>query len=100
LVGFFARSLSREGYGRKAFDVCNHPSFDDFACGLMAIKTGLWGIENDENLKKRFPPRSLAGMTPGAYWAPPQECKEIMESYRRARLRREVRLPATDAASN
>jgi hypothetical protein len=82
LVGFYARSLSREGYGRRSYDVSNHPSFDDFARGLMAINTGLWGIEKDQNLKMQFPPRALAGMTPGAYWVPPKE--ETMASYRRA----------------
>jgi hypothetical protein len=85
VVGFYARSLSRQGYGRQSYDVRNHPSFYDFACGLMAINTGLWGIEKDENLKKRFPPRPLAGMTPGAYWAPPKEYEQIMASYRRSR---------------
>jgi hypothetical protein len=80
IVGFFARSLSRLDY-----DLPKHPSFDDFARGLMAINTGLWGIEKDENLKRRFPPCPLAGMTPGAYWAPPKEYEETMASYRRSR---------------
>jgi hypothetical protein len=87
VVGFYARSLSRQGYGRQSFDVCNHPSFDDFARGLMAINTGLWRTEKDENLKKRFPPRLLEGMTPSAFWAPPEEYAELMASYRRAELR-------------
>ena len=81
LVGFYARSLDRLDY-----DV-QHPSFDDFARGLMATNTNMWGIEKDEVLKKRFPPRPLAGMTPGLYWAPPKEYEETMASYRRARLR-------------
>jgi hypothetical protein len=83
IVGFYARSLSREGYGRQAYDVCNHPSFNDFARGLMAINTGGWGIERDEDLKRRFPPCPLAGMTPYAYWAPPNEYEDIMASFRR-----------------
>jgi hypothetical protein len=66
LVGFHARSLARQGW-----DVRKHPSFEDFCCGLMATNTNMWVIEKDENLKRRFPPRPLAGMTPGAYWAPP-----------------------------
>ena len=72
LVGFCARSLSRHGY-----DVRKHPSFDDFACGLMAIakQEGLWGLERDAGLIKRFPPRQLAGMTRAAYWDP-HECAE------------------------
>jgi len=79
VVGFYARSLSRLDY-----DVQKHPSFEEFARGLMAMNTGLWGIEKDENLKRRFPPRPLAGMTPGAYWAPPKEYEETIARYRRA----------------
>jgi len=78
VVGFYARSLSREGYGRRSYDVGNHPSFNDFARGLMAIDTGLWGIEKDAQLRMRFPPRHLAGMTSGAYWAPPKEYEDTM----------------------
>jgi hypothetical protein len=79
VVGFYARSLSREGYGRQSYDVCNHPSFDDFARGLMALATerGLWGLENDETLMRRFPPRPLVGMIRGAFWVPPEEFKEL-----------------------
>jgi hypothetical protein len=80
IVGFYARSLSRQGY-----DVQKHPSFDDFARGLMAINTGLWGIEKDAQLRMRFPPRPLEGMTPSAFWAPPEEYEELAASYRRAR---------------
>jgi hypothetical protein len=96
IVGFFARSLSRQGYGRQSYDVCNHPSFDDFACGLMAraMESGLWDLEKDEQLKRRFPPRPLAGMTPGAYWAPPKEYEETMASYN------EVHRPAAKRRSN
>ena len=87
VVAFYARSLSRGGYGRRSYDVGNHPSFHDFACGLMAmaVESGLWGLEEDAALKRRFPPRPLAGMTPGAYWAPPKEYEDTMASYRRAR---------------
>jgi hypothetical protein len=84
LVGFYARSLSRGGYGRRSYELGNHPSFHDFACGLMAINTGLWGIEKDAQLRMRFPPRPLAGMTPGAYWAPQKEFDDTMASYGRA----------------
>jgi hypothetical protein len=83
VVGFYARSLSRQDY-----DVRKHPSFDDFARGLMALamEKGVWNLEKDENLKRRFPPLPLAGMTPSAFWAPPEEYEEIMASYYR-RLR-------------
>jgi hypothetical protein len=72
VVGFYARSLSRAGHGRKRYQFQTHPSFDDFARGLMALATegGLWGLEEDETLIRRFPPRPLVGMTPSAYWDP------------------------------
>jgi hypothetical protein len=80
IVGFYARSLSRQGY-----DVQKHPPFDDFARGLMAlaVEKGLWNLEKDEDLIRRFPPRRLEGMTPSAFWAPPEEYERIMASYRR-----------------
>jgi hypothetical protein len=82
IVGFFGRSLEANEY-----DFHRHPSFEDFARGLMAMAVdgGLWGLEHDAQLKKRFPPRRLPGMTPGAYWAPPKEYEAIMASYRRER---------------
>jgi hypothetical protein len=66
IVGFYARSLSIRNY-----DTRMHPSFDDFACGLMAmaVDRGLRDLEKDEFLKRRFPPRPLSGMTSGAYWS-------------------------------
>jgi hypothetical protein len=90
VVGFFARSLSRQGYGRQPYDVCKHPSFDDFARGLMAIAVdrGLKSLEQDAQLKKRFPPRPLAGMTPGAYWVSPEEYEELQRSEAAYRCRR------------
>jgi len=38
--------------------VRKHPSFDDFAW----TEKGLWNLEKDENLKRRFRPLPLAGM--------------------------------------
>jgi hypothetical protein len=82
VVGFYARSLSRQEY-----DVCNHPSFDDFARGLMALaaERGLWGLENDETLMRRFPPRPLVGMMPSAYWDP-HEYAELRDQELDARV--------------
>jgi hypothetical protein len=82
VVGFFARSLSRQDY-----DVQKHPSFDDFARGLMALAVakGLWNLEKDETLIRRFPPRPLQGMTPSAFWAPPKEYERLMASYGHSR---------------
>jgi hypothetical protein len=77
LVGFYSRSLAIQDH-----DVLKHPTFDDFCCGLMAIDTGAWGIEKDKNLKRRFPPRPLPGMTSGAYWSSGGEHEERMEPER------------------
>lgn len=72
IVGFYARSLDANEH-----DICRHPSFEDFARGLMASNSGLWGIEKDEKMRKRFPPRPLNGMGPGLYWEAPRERKRI-----------------------
>jgi hypothetical protein len=77
VIGFYARSLYVRDY-----DVRKHPAFEDFARGLMAINTGLWRIEKDPQLRMRFPPRPLVGMTPSAYWAPPKEYERITSSSR------------------
>jgi len=78
LVGFYARSLYRQRY-----DVCRHPPFDEFARGLMALakERGLWQLEEDETLIRRFPPRSLVGMTRSAFWAPPEEYEALQKEY-------------------
>jgi hypothetical protein len=82
MVGFYARSLERLRY-----DDQEHPCFYDFVCGLMAANTGMWRLEEDEELKKLFPPRPLPGMTPGGFWAPPNEFAKIMASYDRSSAR-------------
>ena len=84
LVGFFARSLAV-----RDWEVHNHPSFEDFARGLMAIDTGLWDLQNraGPDLLKKYPPQPLVGMTPGTYWAPPKECEEFWAEYERAERR-------------
>jgi hypothetical protein len=90
VVGFYARSLAGQDY-----DLRNHPSFDDFARGLMAlaVEYGLWNLEKDDALIKRFPPLLLLGMTPSAYWAPPEEYEQIMSSHYRD-LQRDLRRAA------
>jgi len=64
LVALYARSLAEQRY-----DVKRHPSFHDYACGVMA--SGLFAGEDSEDLLRRFPPRPLAGLDDGLYWAPP-----------------------------
>ena len=72
IVGFFARSLEANEY-----DVDRHPSFEDFARGLMACNSGFWGVEKNAEMRKRFPPRPLNGMNCGLYWEPPRKQKRV-----------------------
>jgi hypothetical protein len=72
IVGFFARSLEANEY-----DVDRHPSFEDFARGLMACNSGFWGVEKNAEMRKRFPPRPLHGMNCGLYWEPPRKQKRV-----------------------
>ncbi len=67
VVGSYARSLAA-----RDWNLPEHPSFDDFACGLMAWEHTPDFIKNDEALRRRFPPRSLPGLGPGLYWQPPK----------------------------
>jgi hypothetical protein len=67
IVGLYARSLENRKY-----DLQEHPSFDDYAQGVMASEyNGHSHMKEDEELKKRFPPRQLKGLGPGLIWNPP-----------------------------
>jgi hypothetical protein len=66
LVSLYARSLESRKY-----DLEEHPTFFDYACGVMASEhNGYPGLKEDQELRKRFPPRHLAGLGPGLYWKP------------------------------
>jgi hypothetical protein len=80
VVALYARSLESRDY-----DTEEHPSFDDFACGVMAsdFNGHLW-MKEDVELRRRFPPRPLKGLGPGLMWLPPKEHAEIMAIYNRS----------------
>jgi hypothetical protein len=84
IVRLYARSLAFRDY-----DINEHPSFADYASGV------LWEDENVEGggslplypaelpqLKKRFPPRELAGMESGFCWCPPKRKKQTKKNGR------------------
>ena len=81
-VGFYARSLAL-----RQWDTREHPSFDDFAGGLMASDTASWGIEKDAVLQGRCPPRPLEGMGPDKHWRPPGEHLQFMARLNRSLAR-------------
>jgi hypothetical protein len=83
LVALYARSLEAFDY-----DVERHPSFFDYACGVMASEhNGYSFLKEDEELRKRFPPRHLAGLGTGLYWRLPALYAQAMASLARAHAR-------------
>jgi hypothetical protein len=94
ILGLYARSL-----GCRDYDVDEHPSFFEYACGLMASDFigGYARMQENQQLRKRFPPRPLKGLGPGLCWEPPKEHARTMESWRRS-IEREDRVRAISAA--
>jgi hypothetical protein len=84
ILALYARSLEGRNY-----NVEEHPSFEDYACGFMASEFvgGYSHMQENEQLRKRFPPRELPGLGPGLMWQPPKEHARTMESWRRCRQR-------------
>jgi hypothetical protein len=77
ILAWYARSLEARDYA-----VEEHPSFDLYARGVMASSEAPEFITEDEQLKKRFPPASLAGIGPGLGWWPPEEHSKTKASRR------------------
>jgi hypothetical protein len=92
ILAWYARSLDFRNY-----DVLEHPSFEDYARGVMASEFAPAFIQEKQELKKRFPPRHLSGLGPGLEWLPPKEHAEVMESVRRSR-ERAPRISASESA--
>jgi hypothetical protein len=65
MVALYARSLALQDY-----DWRKHPSFYEYACGVMASQETPIFITEDEELRKRFPPRPLPGLGSGLIWEP------------------------------
>jgi hypothetical protein len=63
LVAWFAESLRRTEY-----DMDTHPSFDDYACGVMASPHAPDFIKQDQELRRRFPPKPLDHLRSGLVW--------------------------------
>jgi hypothetical protein len=82
ILAWYACSLACRGY-----DVFEHPSFDDYGCGVMASEHCPDFIRNNEALLKRFPPRPLTGLGPALVWEPPEIHAGTMASYRRGQAR-------------
>ena len=68
ILAWYARSLEGRDYNLE-----EHPSFHDYACGVMASELAPDFIRNDVELQRRFPPRPLDGLRNGLCWRPPEE---------------------------
>src|SRR5262249_58747740 len=75
ILGLYARSL-----GNRDYDVDEHPSFFEYVCGLMASDFigGYAGEPENQQLRRRFPPRALPGLGPGLCLLPPQKDARLM----------------------
>jgi hypothetical protein len=82
IVSCFAYSLRANDH-----DFNSHPSLKAFARGIMASEHTPDFVKNDEALRKRYPPRPLAGLGPALIWEPPAIHAETMACYRRSMAR-------------
>lgn len=82
IVSCFAYSLRANNW-----DFNSHPSFEDFACGVMASEHAPDFVKNDAALRKQYPPRPLAGLGPALVWEPPALHAETMASWQRSLAR-------------
>jgi hypothetical protein len=94
IVKWYARSLDSLNY-----DFNQHPPFADYVSGVLweaelpvggFVHLPNYPSEQLVELKKRFPPRMLKGMSQGATWLPPKKHREAMASLRRSSHNAEV----------
>jgi len=90
ILALFARSLECRDYNLE-----EHPPFAEYISGVLweaeRVDGDIGGLPKYPGelaeLKKRFPPRMLAGMGPGFCWLPKKLHAEMMANYRRHRAR-------------
>jgi len=70
ILAWYARSFDCRNY-----DVLKHPSFDEYARGVMASDDAPGFIKKDEELQKRFPPQPLQWLNNAMVWEPPRPRK-------------------------
>jgi hypothetical protein len=66
ILSEYATSLALQDY-----DTFRHPSFEQYARGVMAYPSAPEFIRNDPQLLKRYPPRPLPGLGSGLCWNDP-----------------------------
>jgi hypothetical protein len=72
LVAWYAQSLQARNY-----EFWRHPSFEDYARGVLASTYAPDFIRSNQHLRQRFAPTPLNGLGPGLVWHPvrPNSCK-------------------------
>ena len=78
MVAYYAGSLEGMGYAVEV-----HPSFHDYACGVMASDLAHSLLTDDEELRRRYPARPLPGLGAGLCWEPPEWVKTARKGPRR-----------------
>ena len=71
IVSCFAYSVRANNW-----DFNSHPSFEDFACGVMASEHAPDFVKKDEVLRKRYTPRPFPNLNPGNCWDPPKRARK------------------------
>ena len=66
IFSWYARSLSA-----LDFAIQDHPSFHDFARGVMASEYAPGFVKNNKRLQELYPARELPGLATGLYWRKP-----------------------------
>ena len=70
IVSLFAFSVAARDYAYE-----NHPSWEDFARGVLASPSAHDFLTNDPILRRRYPPRPLTGLNSGCCWQPAKKTR-------------------------
>jgi hypothetical protein len=88
ILAWYARSVRCLHYRIE-----EHPSFEEYARGVMASDVTLYFVKNDEDLLRRFPPRLLEGLDGGLIWEPPAKKARKVTGQKRRRATYRCALP-------
>ena len=93
IVAWYARSLAARKYNFE-----EHPSFDEYASGVMASEKHAPGfIRDNKEMRRRFPPRPLVWLESGLYWCPPKPEAQPEKRSRRSQQRERLLYAAIHA---
>jgi hypothetical protein len=71
----YIQSVYARSFEAQKYDFVRHPSFEQYARGVMASPLAPDFIRQDPELLKRYPPRPLDGLGSGLYWKPVKASK-------------------------